>query len=1261
MAQTLLSDADIGLMDMGSAERRSPSYDMPPGGEPPQPKIAPRGPALTPPGAGVPRGTSPDLTVMGQDMIGSPQKNAITLLSDSQLGLPMQTAPAKPLTAKATAVQGAKNIAAFTDMVLSLPGMFVGVGADLGARLMGVAGGEERRTQSQAGLRIGGEVGEMFGSPIKKIMHAMGYPEDYSSSDVSSALETVNSWIGKGGDWIEKNTGGNLLKEDVQSLANTLMTVAPVPGVKAFRAGAARVGEMLPGKGKGKPAPTEVDAVLAGFERKPGMTPEEVAAAAREKVTEKQQTDAGVNAEARANDIVQGIRRDKRGQPIRDAEGNIIYREYPQAQIDAIRKRNPLIGEKLDAIMAERQAKTEAFGETLQGEVLAPGAYVPDFVPGRAAPPGGFPDITPRLPAPETPARLQDLSSRFREEALAREQAQAAAEAAGRQPAGTGQAFDLDPITGKLRPVDQGLKGATPDTLRNLGRDRESAVQKLSEGRAFALTAEEQIAWKKAQSDLSVVEPGVTAMDPKVLAERMQDRQWVADTLQKLREKDAGFAEIEAAARTQAEVIQARKSREQLMDAMETLQESLMRPREGKLDMQGPKTREAQRMARMRGQTGSVDPKLLGYVALGGGGAALAYTLAEENKILSAIFGGIAGTFGPGLLIKGLPALDKVAGSLSTRMAKLNRNVADHARDFERRVLSRSNEYLGKTDTFTKTFTRLDEGTQGKLARALFNGDRTEIANVLRGIGDPQLAASVVEIHKTLEGLGKELSERGRLSGLRQDYFPRIVKDYEGLLDHLGATKRNQLEQVLHDARAKALKQGTDLTALEETKIINQFLAGRGQATKPGFTKARVIENVTPDLLPFYANPVESLHTYLRAATTEAEKARFFGKHLKTENGRTNLDESIGALVKEELDSGRMTPEQGTQLRELLQSRFGPGERGMSPGLQATRDVINMGLLGNPIATLTQVGDISMSMVMNGMRPAIESTVQQLTGTAKFGAKDMGLVHHVAEEFAGTSRTARALDKVFRGSLFSGVDQFMKSNYINAAAMRIQKQLQTPRGQEAFAARWGNFFSPEELARVMDDFRNRRSSDGAYAVLWSELSNVQPVSRMEMPQLYLEHPNGRLMYMLKSYTIKQLDLIRREGFDQIREGNVGKGTAFLARYAAVLTAAGVGISAVKDWLLGRETDWGPSVQENLLKSFGWSKYTMDKIGQQGPAKATAEMIAPPYKMFDDVILQKPQAVRYIPIVGPLLEAHFFGGKERAEERRLKEERKREGE
>ena len=40
---------------------------------------------------------------------------------------------------------------------------------------------------------------------------------------------------------------------------------------------------------------------------------------------------------------------------------------------------------------------------------------------------------------------------------------------AERVPASGGMPYDLDPITGRLRAADRGLKGATPDTMANTG------------------------------------------------------------------------------------------------------------------------------------------------------------------------------------------------------------------------------------------------------------------------------------------------------------------------------------------------------------------------------------------------------------------------------------------------------------------------------------------------------------------------------------------------------------------------------------------------------------------------------------------------------------------------------------------------------------------------------------------------------------------------------------------------------------------------
>jgi hypothetical protein len=77
-----------------------------------------------------------------------------------------------------------------------------------------------------------------------------------------------------------------------------------------------------------------------------------------------------------------------------------------------------------------------------------------------------------------------------------------AASAAGRQPAGIGMPYALDPITGRLRAADAGLRGATPDTMMNTGNALASAAEKISKGQSFALTAEERAAWNAVKVDL---------------------------------------------------------------------------------------------------------------------------------------------------------------------------------------------------------------------------------------------------------------------------------------------------------------------------------------------------------------------------------------------------------------------------------------------------------------------------------------------------------------------------------------------------------------------------------------------------------------------------------------------------------------------------------------------------------------------------------------------------------------------------------------
>lgn len=240
-------------------------------------------------------------------------------------------------------------------------------------------------------------------------------------------------------------------------------------------------------------------------------------------------------------------------------------------------------------------------------EVLGPGEgpYRPNFT---MQPNTYGPRVTPTMPpsqgllsAPSAEGTLNALraedarrASVSRAVGQQQEAAQAQAEAASRKPTSGGLVLDIDPITGKIREASQGIKGATPETFSNFGSSLETAANKVSLGRSFDMTAAEKVAWEKTKVDLAEVAPGFKSLTDKAIAEKMMDREWVAKTAQKAREKADAFAVIERQAANARAMSEAKAQREKMLDLAEQMENSLRMPRpDTSRKQQGPKTRAA--------------------------------------------------------------------------------------------------------------------------------------------------------------------------------------------------------------------------------------------------------------------------------------------------------------------------------------------------------------------------------------------------------------------------------------------------------------------------------------------------------------------------------------------------------------------------------------------------------------------------------------------------------------------------------------------
>jgi len=245
-------------------------------------------------------------------------------------------------------------------------------------------------------------------------------------------------------------------------------------------------------------------------------------------------------------------------------------------------------------------------------EVLGPGEgpYRPNFVmqPNQYGPRVTTPGFAPgpaQLPAPSAQSTINALRAEdARRGQMSRtlgqqaEQQAAAAEAAARQSTRGGQAFELDPVTGRLVPVDTTLRGATPDIqiIESTGKSLSGAADILSSGKSPALmSAEQRIAWEKTKVDLAEAVPGMKALSDKALATKMMDRVWLQETIDKVKQKAQMQADIAARSQDLRLRQAAMMEREKLQSNLEMLEEQFRKARPVKTGGQGPKTRAFQR------------------------------------------------------------------------------------------------------------------------------------------------------------------------------------------------------------------------------------------------------------------------------------------------------------------------------------------------------------------------------------------------------------------------------------------------------------------------------------------------------------------------------------------------------------------------------------------------------------------------------------------------------------------------------------------
>jgi len=587
--------------------------------------------------------------------------------------------------------------------------------------------------------------------------------------------------------------------------------------------------------------------------------------------------------------------------------------------------------------------------------------------------------------------------------------------------------------------------------------------------------------------------------------------------------------------------------------------------------------------------------------------------------------------------------LDDIFGLALTRIKLISPKIAAKLTAFEFKLAINFNSDVRAVGPWLMSYSKLAKPQQKALDKALYSQKFDEarlIMSETKGMVD-EFDTNVLRI---LEGKRKQLQGVSKKNIGVVNYFPRNVSDTKGL---------NAWQQAKID-RVKG--KGTDATDFDIDDTIatlnrdisqDTLLADRTLSAE----KRRIIKEIDDTNIDFYNSSDNSLVNYIREVNHQVGLRKFLGKSGKTpkyiDDIDSHIDDSIKTFVQEEMELGRLASEDVDLLKDILKSRFVGGEAKLAASV---RDVKNIGYLvtiANPYSALIQFGDIGGGAFTNGVINTVVAAAKVLKGGKRisyeetFGQKLMAEMAHSNAKGKLNLKNIRSsgdvLDVAMSLSQFKRVDMFGKDVVLNGALRKWSNIGKDKALQAEFRIKYKNSFTEKEMDNLISDFSNLRIyaksntaplTDDIKFVLFNELLDVQPITMSQMPTAYLNAAkvaggSGRLLYQLKTFTLKQMDMVRTRALQKIANGRVVEGTVELARYGLILGGTNAGAQTAKrqiqDWIEGgdRLDRWlnenpTPSLMifNNVMKLWGVGEREQNYFKDGRIKKLYADQVTP---------------------------------------------------
>ena len=335
-----------------------------------------------------------------------------------------------------------------------------------------------------------------------------------------------------------------------------------------------------------------------------------------------------------------------------------------------------------------------------------------------------------------------------------------------------------------------------------------------------------------------------------------------------------------------------------------------------------------------------------------------------------------------------------------------------------------------------------------------------------------------------------------------------------------------------------------------------------------------------------------------RQAVAEGKKIKPKKMRQHIAAGNSTFDELVQALQKEGAS------EEAAMLgRNMLESIITNGPRGPNKWVSNFRKAAYMGTIGNPYSAVLNVGDTFNSMLNFGVRNTAASVVDSFRNNgARMGVEDIGLANQATGEFLrdGVTEAQRRFDMVsdtvFKYSGFQGIDRWGKGVAMNAALKNNKKLAE--KGLSEFSDKWKHAFTPAELRQLHADVKAGKKTKLTTELAAAELSRLQPTDVAALPQWYLDNPNWRVLYMLRTFGIKQLQQMEKLILDQWKKGGRENKINAVKNALAYAVIVGGGNAMVQE---GRQAMKGNGEAEFSPESLGmrWADHMLGSLSANG--------------------------------------------------------------